>query len=124
MKITKELTDKILSYDFTSSDGLNNAFVIVYDNKIFTPKHGRMFHGSYNEAWKHFYSQMRWRVLSQVKRDFAQSLGYSDWWQCRTQFPKSDRQIWEEFKSNIFDNGFKIIQWKDAKRDVCSKSGT
>lgn len=122
MEFTKELTDKILASDFIQCNNLDDAFVIMYNDKIFAPKQGRMFHATYQDAWKHFYNQMHWRVGNYVKNDFAKSLGFDNWWKCNITYPKSNRQIWEEFKKVVFDNGFRIIRWKDAKRDVCSES--
>lgn len=121
MEINKELINTAIKPDFISLGELDECFVILLEGKLFTPKQGRILHGSYDEAWKHFYSQMHWRIKNMYKRKFAESRGYKDWWSCRDQVDKTDRQIWEEFKSEIIENyGFKIVRWKDAKRDVCS----
>lgn len=124
MNIDKELIDKITQQDFHKCEYLDDMFVILLDGKIFAPKQGRMFHATYQDAWKHFYNQMHWRVGNYVKNDFAKSLGFDNWWKCNITYPKSNRQIWEEFKEVVFDNGFRIIRWKYAKTNICSESRT
>lgn len=120
MNIDKELINKITQKDFHKCENLDDTFVILLDGKIFAPKQGRMFHLTYNEAWKHFYSQTHWKVIRKYKEDYAKSLGFNNWWDFPHSYPVSDRQIWEEFKNQIVDYGFQIIRWKDAKRNVCS----
>lgn len=121
MEINEELTNEILGRDFKNCNYLDDMWVIVYNNMVFAPKQGRMFHGSYTEAQKHFYSQMRWKVLNKYKQGLAKEHGFSDWWNMpKSYITKSDRQIWDEFKNYIFENGFNIIQWKNAKGNVCS----
>ena len=35
----------------------------------------------------------------------------------------TSRNVWDAFKTQLYeDYGLKIIQWKDAKRDVCGES--
>lgn len=120
MNIDKELIDKITQQDFHKCEYLDDMFVILLDDKIFAPKQGRMFHLTYDDAWKHFYSQTHWRIIMKYKEDYAKSLGFNDWWNFPHSYPVSDRQIWKEFKDQIFDYGFQIIRWRDAKRNVCS----
>ena len=120
MNIDKELIDKITQSDFHKYKSLDDMFVILLDDKIFTPKQGRMFHLTYNDAWKHFYNQVHRMVIRKYKEDYAKSLGFYDWWSFPHEYPISDRQIWEEFKNQIVDCGFQIIRWRDAKRNVCS----
>ena len=66
MEIKKELIDKILSSDF-QSDNLDNMWVIMIEDKIFTPKCGAMFHFSKEQAWKHFYNEYNWRAKKRYK---------------------------------------------------------
>lgn len=90
----------------------------MIENKIFAPKTGTMFHFSKEQAWKHFYNEYNWRVKSEYKTD---KYGY-DYWKIRNQITESDTQIWNAFKSELYQNyNFRIIQWKDAKRYVCDE---
>lgn len=122
MNIDKELIDRITQEDFRKCENLDDMFVILLDGKIFAPKQGRMFHLTYNDAWKHFYNQLHWEVIKKFKNKYAKSLGFDNWRNSSYNCPISDRQIWEEFKNQINDYGFQIIRWRDAKRDVCSES--
>ena len=117
MEIKKELIDKILERDF-QSDNLDDMWVIMIEDRIFAPKTGAMFHDTRDQAWKHFYNEYHWRVKSDYKRD-----KYGDsYWNLRSQIPESDTQIWNVFKSELYQNyNFRIIQWKDAKRYVCDE---
>lgn len=120
MEIKKELIDKILDNDF-QSDNLDNMWVIMIENKIFAPKTGAMFHFSKEQAWKHFYNEYHWRVKSDYKVD---KYGHN-YWNLRNQITESDTQIWNAFKSELYQNyNFRIIQWRDAKRDVCGEGRT
>lgn len=117
MEIKKELIDEILNSDF-QSDNLDNMWIIMIEDKIFAPKTGAMFHFSKEQAWKHFYNEYNWRVKSGYKRD-----KYGDnYWHLRNQITESDTQIWNAFKSELYQNyNLRIIQWKYAKRDVCGE---
>lgn len=118
MEIKKELIDKILDRDF-QSDNLDDMWVIMIEDKIFTPKDGAMFHFSKEQAWKHFYNAYNWRAKSRYK-----VAKYGErWWDIRKTITESDTQIWNAFKNEIYQNyNFRIIQWKYAKRDVCCES--
>ena len=118
MEIKKELIDTILNPDFRS-DNLDDMWVIMVEDKLFAPKTGAMFHSSKEQAWKHFYNEYNWRVKSRYKCD-----KYGDnYWHLRNQITESDTQIWNAFKSELYQNyNFRIIQWRDAKRDVCGES--
>lgn len=118
MEIKKELIDEILSRDF-QSDNLDDMWIIMVEDKIFAPKIGAMFHFSKEQAYKHFYNEYNWRVKSNYKVD---KYGY-DYWNIRNQITESDTQIWNAFKSELYQKyNFRIIQWKDAKADVCGES--
>lgn len=117
--MNKELINTITRNDFNSVETLDELYVVILDNKLFSPRQGRTFHDCYNDAWRHFYSQFNWRAKSKYKQQVAKANGYNNWWECKSQIDKTDRQIWEAFKAEIIDNyGFKIVQWKDVKRDI------
>ena len=44
MEFTKELANKTLGSSFRSLDWVDDMYVIMYDNKLFIPNQGRMFH--------------------------------------------------------------------------------
>lgn len=118
MEIKKELIDNILSSDF-QSDNLDDMWVIMIEDKLFAPTGGAMFHFSKEQAWKHFYNEYNWRVKGGYKRD---KYG-DDYWHLRNQITESNTQIWNAFKSELYQKyNFRIIQWKYAKRDVCGES--
>lgn len=118
MEIKKELIDKILDSDF-QSDNLDYMWVIMIEDKLFAPKSGAMFHSSKEQAWKHFYNEYNWRVKNNYKVN-KYGEGY---WYFRNKITESDTQIWNAFKSELYQNyNFRIIQWKDAKRYVCGES--
>ena len=117
MEIKKELIDKILDRDFNNNP--DDLWVVMIEDKIFCPTGASMFHDTRDQAWKHFYNEYHWRVKSDYKRD-----KYGDSYQnLRSQIPESDTQIWNAFKSELYLNyNFRIIQWRDAKRNVCGES--
>lgn len=118
MEIKKELIDTILNPDFRS-DNLDDMWVIMIEDKIFAPEGGAMFHFSKKQAWKHFYNEYNWRI----KREYKIDKYGDDYWHLRNQITESDTQIWNVFKNEIYQNyNFRIIQWRDAKRDVCCES--
>lgn len=118
MEIKKELIDKILERDF-QSDNLDNMWVIMIEDKIFAPTAGTMFHFSKEQAWKHFYNEYNWIV----KRYYKEDKYGENYWNLRNQITESDTQIWNAFKSELYQNyNFRIIQWKYAKRYVCGES--
>ena len=120
MEIKKELIDKLLDKDF-QSDNLDDMWVVMIEDKIFAPKTGAMFHFSMEQAWKHFYNEYHWKVKGKYKTD---KYGY-DYWRISNQITESDTQIWNAFKSELYQNyNFRIIQWKDAKRYVCGETRT
>lgn len=121
MEITKELINKVTKYDFHSFGELDEMYVILLDDKLFSPKCGGIFHESSTSAWKHFYRECNWMAKTEYKRAYAELNGQQFTW--RMQTDKTERQIWEEFKSKIYgEHNFKIIKWKDAKGDVCGQS--
>lgn len=117
MNISKELVNKVLGSDF-KSDELDNYYVIMIEDKLFAPPGSRMFHENADSAWKHFYNEYNWRVKSDYKVD---KYGHN-YWNLRNQVAESDTQIWNAFKSELCQNyNFRIIQWRDAKRNICSE---
>lgn len=118
MEIKKELIDKLLDRDF-QADNLDNMWVIMIEDKIFAPTAGTMFHFSKEQAWKHFYNEYNWIV----KRYYKEDKYGENYWNLRNQITESDTQIWNAFKSELYQNyNFRIIQWKYAKRYVCGES--
>ena len=119
MEIKKELIDKILDRDFNNNP--DDLWVVMIEDKIFCPTGASMFHDTRDQAWKHFYNEYHWRVKSDYKRD-----KYGDsYWNLSSQIPESDTQIWNAFKSELYQNyNFRIIQWRDAKRYVCDEGRT
>lgn len=118
MEIKKELINDIIGRDFNNTP--DNMWVIMIEDKIFCPKGAGMFHETRDQAWKHFYNEYHWRVKSKYKTDkYGQ-----DYWKNRSSaVVETNTQIWNAFKNELFNNyDFRIIQWKDAKRDVCSES--
>ena len=117
MEIKKELINDIIGRDFNNNP--DDLWVIMIEDKIFCPTGAAMFHDTKEQAWKHFYNEYHWRVKTAYKKD---KYG-NDYWKLRKTIAETDTQIWNAFKNELFNNyDFKIIQWKDAKRDVCGKS--
>lgn len=120
----KELIQKITRNSVVPYDCLNDYWVIVTNEGIFAPANGRMFHETKEQAWKHWYNEMRWRAVSEYNKNYAMlhNINRNSYWNLKTD--KSNREIWEDFKnSSAIKCCFNIIQWKDAKRNVCSQSG-
>lgn len=115
MNISKELVNKVLGSDF-KSDELDNYYVIMIGDKLFAPPGSRMFHQFADSAWKHFYNEYNWRIKNRYK-----VAKYGErWWDVRKTITETDTQIWNAFKSELYKNyNFRIIQWKDAKRELC-----
>lgn len=117
----KELINKIINRSVVPYDCLDDYWVIVTNEGIFAPPQGRMFHVSKDQAWKHWYNEMSWVSHREYRKEYAERNGINvdNYWHIQTD--KTKRQIWEDFKESVVEEcGFKIIQWKDAKRDVCS----
>lgn len=118
MEFTKELANKTLGSSFRSLDWVDDMYVIMYDNKLFIPKQGRMFHETREDAVKHFYNEFCWRSRDAYKKHY---FGVN-WWDSRKNIDLTDRQIWNEFKKTLNEDcKFEIIKWKYAKRDVCGE---
>lgn len=117
MEFKKELINDIIGRDFNNNP--DNLWVIMVENKIFCPTGAAMFHDTREQAWKHFYNEYHWRVKNQYKKS-----KYGDnYWSNRHSIAETDTQIWNTFKNELFNNcDFRIIQWRDAKRDVCSEA--
>lgn len=117
MEFKKELINDIIGRDFSNNP--DNLWVIMIENKIFCPTGAAMFHDTREQAWKHFYNEYHWRVKTQYKKS-----KYGDnYWNNRHSIAETDTQIWNTFKNELFNNcDFRIIQWRDAKRDVCSEA--
>lgn len=119
MEFTKELANKTLGSSFRSLDSVDDMYVIMYDNKLFIPKQGRMFHDTRENAVKHFYNEFSWKSRDRYKKHYFGP----DWWNNRKNIDLTDRQIWNEFKNTLNEDcKFEIIQWKYAKTNVCSES--
>lgn len=119
MEFTKELANKTLGSSFRSLDWVDDMYVIMYDNKLFIPKQGRMFHDTREDAVKHFYNEFCWRSRDVYKKHY---FGVN-WWNHSKNIDLTDRQIWNEFKNTLNEDcKFEIIQWKYAKTNVCSES--
>lgn len=122
-KIKEELIKETIGRDVISFDGLDNYWVIIVDNKLFAPDHCTSFFVSRDKAWKCWYQHNAWGIKSRYRRDVAHQAGYTNSWSYPHKYPMTDREVWEAFKAQTFEDfDFKIIQWKDAKRDVCGKS--
>lgn len=68
MEFTKELANEILGSSFRSLDWVDDMYVIMYDNKLFIPKQGRMFHDTREAAVKHFYNEFSWKSKNVYKK--------------------------------------------------------
>lgn len=124
-RIKEELIKEAIERDLISFNSFDNYWVIIVDNKLFAPSHGTCFFDSKEKAWKCWYQHNAWGIKSRYRRDIARQAGYTNSWNYPHKYPMTDREVWEAFKAQIFENfDFKIIQWKDAKRDVCSESRT
>lgn len=122
-KLKKELIDSTIEKDTIPFDSIDNLWVIILDGKLFAPAHGTCFFTSKEGAWKCWYNQTNYRIKQRYKSDIAKQAGANSWWDYHGIYPMRDREVWETFKSQLFeDYGLKIIQWKDAKRDVCGQS--
>jgi hypothetical protein len=117
MEIKKELINKTLGRDFVDESQLDDYWVVLIGNKIFAPVGSRMFHETQQQAWKHFYNEYNWRIKNRFKRD-----KYGDnFWNAKKD--ETNTQIWNAFKTALYcEYDFRIIQWKDAKENVCSKA--
>jgi hypothetical protein len=119
MEIKKELINKTLGRDFVDESQLDDYWVVLIGNKIFAPTCSRMFHESKESAWKHFYNEYNWRIKSDYKTD---KYGH-DYWRKSVNRTETDTQIWNAFKTALYcEYDFRIVQWKDAKENVCSKA--
>ena len=119
MEIKKELINNIIGRDFNNNP--DDLWVVMVEDKIFCPTGAAMFHDTREQAWKHFYNEYHWRVKSTYKRD---KYG-ANYWKFGTTITETDTQIWNAFKSELYQNyNFRIIQWRDAKRYVCGESRT
>lgn len=114
MNISKELVNKVLGLDF-KSDELDNYYVIMIEDKLFAPTGSRMFHQDADSAWKHFYNEYNWRVKNKYK-----TTKYGEhWWNIKNTITETDTQIWNAFKSELYNNyNFRIIQWRYAKKEL------
>ena len=117
MEIKKELINKTLGRDFVDESQLDNYWVVLIGNKIFAPLTSRMFHETKESAWKHFYNEYHWRIKSNIKRN-----KYGDnYWTCKKD--ETDTQISNAFKTALYcECDFRIIQWRDAQRNVCCQN--
>lgn len=119
-KLKKELIDNTLSRETTSLDDLDNRWVILIGDRLFAPTHATSFFETKEQAWKCWYRQTQWQIKRNYKNDIAQQQGFNNYWEYKGIYPMSNRAVWETFKAQLYeDYGLKIIQWKDAKRDVC-----
>lgn len=120
MEIKKELINEIIGRDFNNNP--DDLWVIMIEDKIFCPTGSGMFHTTRDQAWKHFYNEYHWKVKSKYKTD---KYGQDYWRAPKIVRKESDTQIWNAFKSELYQNyNFRIIQWKYAKRDVCCESNS
>ena len=120
MEIKKELIDKVIGKDFTNTP--DNLWVIMVEDKIFCPTGAGMFHDTQQQAWKHFYNEYNWRI----KRFYKEDKYGSDYWTVSATIrAETDTQIWNAFKSELYQNyNFRIIRWKDAKRELSKSDNT
>ena len=117
MEIKKELIDKVIGKDFNNNP--DDLWVVMIEDKIFCPTGASMFYDTKQQAWKHFYNEYHWNV----KRAYKTDKYGKDYWNIRNTITESDTQIWNAFKNELYSSyDFRIIQWKYAKGDVCSKS--
>lgn len=122
-KLDHKIVDSAMNYHVLSISALDEQWVIMTNKGLFAPDYGTPFFETKEKAWKRWYQYMRWLILNKYKDDYALSKGCNNRWTFVSTYPMTDREIWEAFKETIFeDYDFKIIQWKDAKRDVCGES--
>lgn len=122
-KLKKELIDKIVNRETIPFNAMDNYWVIVINDRIFAPTHGTCFFESSEKAWRCWYTQTNYGIKWSYRNDIAKQAGFDKVWEYKGNFPMTSRNVWDAFKAQLYeDYGLKIIQWKDAKRDVCGES--
>lgn len=123
-KLKKELIETVVYRHTISYNGLDTYWVILINGRLYSPSCGTCFFESRDKAWKCWYNQTNWGIKSSYRRDYAHQQGYKSSWDYKGTYPMTDRQVWEDFKNQLYEEyDFKIIQWKYAKRDVCGEIG-
>ena len=124
-KLKKELIDLVINTETVPFNRLDDYWVITLDGRLFAPSHGTCFFETKEKAWKCWYMQTHYRIKHKYKQDIAKQSGCNDMWKYSGGYPMNDRAVWEAFKSQLYEYyGLKIIQWKDAKRNVYGESRT
>lgn len=113
------MSDILARSGMCKPNALDEKYVIITKLGLYAPDNGKVFHDTYEQAWKHWYNDMNWVVKGTYKRNYAlTTTGSTDYW--KIQMPLSDTQVWNMFKSDMVEEyDFNIIQWKYAKGDVC-----
>lgn len=125
-KLSNNLMSKILPYTgINSPSSLDDKYVIVTKEGLYSPSNGIVFHETEKQAWKHWYNDNHWIVKREYKKDYAESQGVDSHKYWTLKIPVSETKVWQYFKNTMVeDYGFTITQWKNAKRNVCGESRT
>lgn len=118
IEIKNNVMTKVLSQIIKPINDLDDSWVIITKDGLFSTTHGRQFYDSYDQAWKHWYNEAHWLIKGRFKEDYniSNGLDASRW---NYSGPFTDRQIWESFKQKMIEEyDLQILQWKDARKKL------